>query len=400
MKVAVLLCAYAGCSFREARRSMEVFNFVLPFLGLDIPSHVTIREWLLKAGLAELRRKKKAIEDYAVIMDESITIAEHKLLMTLVVPAHQDGHPLACSDAEVVDIRVAGSHKGKDIQEAVKRTTETLGKAPSYAVTDNGRNLVKGLSDAGIDNHKDIGHTFGTFLKAAYEGDEEFTALTKEIGNARHFALTDVDYLMPSNMRAIARWMNVFDWARWAKNMIEAEHKLRPKERKMYAFLWEHGALVEELNEVMNCFRKVLGLCKDRGLSQKSVRECSAIIRQELMGRGSRLTRLGEMMMRYFAEEASLLKDENDVHHISSDLIESMFGYFKQRKSPNRMHGVTGFILVLPLRGRLSTLETARTFDFKAALEHNRIADVKAWERKTLPENLAAKRGRILSQAS
>ena len=229
---------------------------------------------------------------------------------------------------------------------------------------------------------------------------EEFDALTKEIGNARHFALTDVDYLMPCNMRAIARWMNVFDWARWAKDMIEAEHKLKSKERKMYAFLWEHGALVEELNEVMDCFRKVLDICKDRGLSRKTVLECNAVIRQGLMGRGHRLTRLGDMMLRYFAEEASLLKDENDVHHISSDLIESMFGYFKQRKSPNRMYGVTGFILVMPLRGKLSALESARTFDFKAALEHNRIADVKAWERKTLPENLAAKRVRILSQAS
>ena len=64
------------------------------------------------------------------------------------------------------------------------------------------------------------------------------------------------------------------------------------------------------------------------------------------------------------------------------------------------MYGVTCFILVMPLRGKLSALESARTFDFKAALEHNRIADVKAWERKTLPENLAAKRVRILSQAS
>ena len=331
MIVAVLLCAYAGCSFREAKRSMEVFNFVFPFLGLDIPSHVTIREWLLKAGLAELRHKKKAIEDYAVIMDESITIAEHKLLMTLAVPARQGGHPLACSDAEVVDIHVAGSHKGKDILEAIKRTTEALGKVPSYAVTDNGR----------------------------------------------HFALTDVDYLMPSNMRAIARWMNVFDWAHWAKDMIEAEHKLKSKERKMYAFLWEHGALVEELNEVMDCFRKVLDICKDRGLSRKSVLECNAVIRQGLMGRGNRLTRLGDMMLRYFDEESLLLKDDNDVHHISSDLIESMFGYFKQRKSPNRMYGVTCFILVMPLRGKLSALESARTFDFKAALEHNRIADVR-----------------------
>lgn len=400
MKAAVLLYTYAGNSFRGAERAMEEFNFVFPFLGLDIPSHVTIREWVLKAGLAELSREKKAIEDYAVIIDESITIAEHKVLMTLAVPARQDGHPLACSDADVVDIHVAGSHKGKDVRDAIERTTGTLGKAPSYAVTDNGRNLVKGLSDAGIDNHKDIGHTFGTFLKAVYDGDEEFSALTKEIGNARHFALTDVDYLMPCNMRAIARWMNMFDWARWAKDMIETEHKFNPKERKMYAFLWEHGALVEELNEVMGCFRKVLDVCKDKGLSWKSVAGCRTIIHQGLMGSGDRLTRLGDMMLRDFAEEVSPLKDENDVHHISSYLIESMFGYFKLRKSPNRMYGVTCFILVMPLRNKLSALETARAFDFKAALEHNRIADVKAWERKTLPENLAAKRVRILSQAS
>lgn len=65
-----------------------------------------------------------------------------------------------------------------------------------------------------------------------------------------------------------------------------------------------------------------------------------------------------------------------------------------------RKCGGVRFILVLPLHNRLSTLESARTFDFKAALEHNSIADVKAWERKTLPENLAAKRGRILRRAS
>ena len=59
-----------------------------------------------------------------------------------------------------------------------------------------------------------------SYRKAVYDGDEEFAALT------------DVGYLMPCNMRAIARWMNVFDWARWAKVMIEAEHNLKAWERK------------------------------------------------------------------------------------------------------------------------------------------------------------------------
>ena len=399
MKAAVLLYTYAGNSFRGAERSMEVFNFVFPFLGLDIPSHVTIREWVLKAGLEELCREKKAIEDYAVIIDESITIAEHKVLMTLAVPARQGGHSLACSDAEVVDIHVAGSHKGKDVQEAIERTTESLGKAPVYAVTDNGRNLVRGLSDAGIDNHRDISHTFGTFLKAVYDGDEEFAALTKEIGNARHFALTDVDYLMPNNMRALARWMNVSEWAKWARDMMEAVHKLNPKERSMYSFVWQHGALVEELSEVMSCFREVLALCKGSGLSGRTATESIAVINRQLMGRGERLTKLGRMMIGYFARESALLGSDEGGHNVSSDIIESLFGGFKERKSPNRMYGVTGFILVMPLETRLCTLQRTEKVDFKAALERNRILDVKLWERESLPENLAAKRARVLRQA-
>ena len=89
-------------------------------------------------------------------------------------------------------------------------------------VTDNGRNLVKGLDEAGIRGHRDISHTFGTYLKTIYGTDEEFISLSKAIGNARHYALTDVDYLMPNNMRALARWMNVFDWAKRARVLRQA----------------------------------------------------------------------------------------------------------------------------------------------------------------------------------
>lgn len=400
--MAALLYTYAGCSFRSVAKSVEVMNFIFPSLGLSGVSHVSVRDWVLKVGLDVYRHRCKGLtaeEAYAIIMDESITIAEHKILLTLKVPAEHPGRPMSRSDVEVADIHVASSHRGEDVKDAVARVVAEAGCSPAYAVTDNGRNLVKGLEVAGIKGHRDISHSFGTFLKAAYGKDEEFVSLTKAIGNARHYALTDVDYLMPNNMRALARWMNVFDWARWAKDMIDAEHKLRPKERKMYAFLWKHGALIEELNEVMSCFREVLALCKGSGLSRMTVMEGIAVINRQLMGRGERLTRLGSMMIGYFTREAALLGSDEDGHNVSSDIIESLFGGFKERKSPNRMYGVTGFILVMPLETRLCTLQRAAELDFKAALERNRIADIKLWERKNLPGNLAAKRARVLRQA-
>lgn len=400
--MAVLMYVYAGCSFRSVARSVEVMNLVFPSLGLPEVSHVSVRDWVLKSGLDAYKLRcggLTAETAYAIIMDESITIAEHKILLTLKASAEHPGVPLSRSDVEVADIHVGSSHKSGDVSEAVGRVAAAAGRAPEYAVTDNGRNLVKGIAEAGVRGHRDISHTFGTYLKAVYGADEEFISLTKAIGNARHYALTDVDYLMPNNMRALARWMNVFDWVKWAKDMMEACGTLTARERGMYSFVWRHGALVEELSEVMSCFRRVLTLCKESGLSRKTATRCVAIIKRELMGRGERLTKLGNMMTGYFCHETAMLVSDEDVHTVSSDIIESLFGDFKGRKSPNRMYGVTGFILVMPLETQLCTLKRATKFDFKAALERNRIADVIAWGRDNLPANLAAKRARVLRQA-
>lgn len=395
----MLLYIYSGNSFRAVERSMEVFNFVFPFLGLEVPSYVTVREWVLKAGLDTYVHRCKDLpveKAYAIVMDESITIAEHKILLGLKIPAQHPGKPITHSDVEVVDIHVAPSHNSSDARAAVERVTESVGHSPEYAVTDNGTSLAKGLKDVGLAGHRDISHTFGTFLKAIYDRDEQYISLTKAIGNARHFALTDVDYLMPCNMRALARYMNVFGWIRWAKNMMEATDKLSSKERKMYSFVWKHGSLVDELQEVAECYEKVLSVCKSKGLSFATYKECVAIINRSMMGRGQRLTRLAEMLLGYFRREITLLKTAEESHNVSSDIIESTFGYFKERKSDNRMYGVTGFVMVLPLHTKLSTLEAARNFDFKGCLERTHNSDLKAWKGKNLPENLAAKRARIL----
>lgn len=393
---------YGGISFRSVERCMEIVTFVFPFLRIEVPSYVTIRDWVLKAGLDTYRSRCKGMsadETYHIIMDESITIAEHKLLLSLAAPAEHPGKPLDHSDVEIVDIHVSSSHKHEDIAQTVGRIEEVTGKKPEYATTDNGTPLVKGLEDAGVASHRDISHTFGTFLKAIYDKDTEFVSLTKSIGNARHFALTDVDYLMPCNMRALARYMNVFNWVHWAKSIMESTDKLNSKERKMYSFVQEHAGLVYELYEVMNCFEKVLTICKGRGLSRTTASESISIVNKILMGKGSRMNKLGDMIVEYFRKETSLLKTDDECHNISSDIIESTFGYFKDRKSPNRMFGVTAYSLILPLHTKLCTLESARRFDFKARLESTHCQDVKEWQRENLPENLASKRAKILRNA-
>ena len=109
----MLLYIYSGNSLRAVGKSMEVFNFVFPFLGLKAPSYNTVRDWVLKAGLDTYAHRCKNLpvdEAYAIVMDESIAIAEHKILLSLKTSARHPGKPLAHSDVEVIDIHAASSH--------------------------------------------------------------------------------------------------------------------------------------------------------------------------------------------------------------------------------------------------------------------------------------------------
>lgn len=101
---------YAGCSFRSVAKAVEVINFVFPSLGLTEVSHTSVRDWVRKIGLDVYRRRHEDMtvgEAYSIIMDESITVAEHKILLTLKAPAESPGGALSRSDMEVADIHVA-----------------------------------------------------------------------------------------------------------------------------------------------------------------------------------------------------------------------------------------------------------------------------------------------------
>ena len=49
-------------------------------------------------------------------------------------------------------------------------------------------------------------------------------------------------------------------------------------------------------------------------------------------------------MLDYFKKEEALLVDDVQNDNISSDIIESDYGIFKSKKSPNKLYGITPLI--------------------------------------------------------
>jgi hypothetical protein len=83
----------------------------------------------------------------------------------------------------------------------------------------------------------------------------------------------------------------------------------------------------------------------------------------------------------------------------SSDVLESLFGVFKDRKSPNPLHGVTPFVLLLPLYARISNKKETVNFDFKQSLESVFLSEIEDWRKEKLLENQVSMRIKKLKAA-
>ena len=394
---ALLLCIYAGCSPRKAAKSIEVFNYMFQGLLGRNPAHTTIRTWLAKAGLDAIKHKSKSVDEaYAIIMDASISVNDQQMMLALKVPADHTGKALTHADEEVVGMAVSESWPAAKVKEFCEEIVEEQGHSPEYFITDNGKNLQKAIGLLETPHHRDISHTFAIYLKQVYEKDEEFISFKNLASNTKHLALTKYAYLMPAKQRSMARFMNLYPIVDWAKKILGNYHRMTDGERYYYSFVVRNASLVEELYEVLSAYSDIMKICKQDGFSMESGRQCKSIIRQRLLAGSERCRRLSGMMTSYFDKECELLTKEHPIHNISSDIIESDFGLFKDSMPSNKTNGFTESILCIPLRTKLGVLQNVKNMDIKAVMERRTVKDVEKWKKETLRPSPMIKRKNLL----
>ena len=84
----------------------------------------------------------------------------------------------------------------------------------------------------------------------------------------------------------------------------------------------------------------------------------------------------------------------------TSDIIESDFGIYKAKKSPNKLYGITSLVLILPLYPKTIDYSVAKKQYFKERLANVKLKDVDLWAKENLPENRVAIRSKTLNKAS
>ena len=393
-----MLYAFAGISSHQVPKVMQISQLLWKGITDSIPSHVTVLEWVEKCGLSLTKgcmKKNTAEEAYSVIFDNSITVCGQDLHLQLRSSSEHPGHSIGQTDVSVVRMKAGKGWDTEMIKTQLEETVKEEGRKPEYVVSDNGLNMCKAGRKLGLVHHKDISHSFGMFLETVYSKDPEFADFIAKKGYARKFSHTPMAPLMPPKRREYARFMNVFDTVHWAKSVLENGHLLSNREKYMLSFVWSHASLVEELEDVMQAYEYMEQLCKQEGLSHRTALECRRYVNTHLMTKGDRTRRLADMLIAYFNREEALLGSD-EVHNITSDIIESTFGCFKNRMSPNKNNGYTPLVLLIPLALRISNIEDCRRFHVEQLLSRTTITDIKRWRGDNLLPNPSIKRIKLM----
>lgn len=386
---------------RSIVKILKTFNEVYDGILGEIPCANTIDIWTRKCGLDTYARNAEELRDreYCEIMDESMMIGSNKLVLTLAAPAEHLQRPLTHSDVAVIGIDTAESFNAEKIRQTAVKSAAKVGHAPEYVITDNAKAMIKGVSDAGYRRHADITHTLGVFLERTYKDEEDFKEFCKQMSDAQfQHNMKRLAYLMPPKQRTVSRFINLDNWVKWSLKVLDVYHRLERAEKAALSFVPAHASLVDELSGVMRSVRFIESLCKQEGLSKASVNKCVGHLSATLLRGNERMRRLGISIIGYLGEEVSWMGD-NETHNNSSDIIESSYGVYKSRKSPNKLYGVTSLVLMMPVFEKLSNRKSARKYNFREHLENVKVRDIELWKKKNLSENLVSKRIRTLSSA-
>ena len=270
--VTVKLQTSAG--FRSIEKFMIILNSYY-HLTTKTPSHVTISNWVKKAGYYQITMPKEKANDWILIIDESIQIGAEKLLLILGIRVSKIGFTRALNYKDITIIsQVSKSGWNSElISEEIKKAEAQLGNI-YYAVSDRGPSIRKALNLCNIPQIHDLTHRVGNILKKVYKNDNEFIDFTKQASALRlKIQQTKWAFLLPPNQRSQSRFLNLKPVIKWATNMLLYLKTDLPEDFPIEKFAWINKAksIINELNTVMTNVEKIFTLLKNIGINKDTI---------------------------------------------------------------------------------------------------------------------------------
>jgi hypothetical protein len=369
--------------------------------GVATPCVETVRSWVLRLGLYLLQELPYRRADWVWIIDHTLQWGTARCLVILgVSQAHLNAHGfrLRHADVGVLAVEVVEHSDGEVVQQQLTALAARVG-VPRQIVSDHGADLTKGIrlfqqvQPTVIDTY-DVTHKMACLLKGLLAHDERWQAFVRQCAaTGARVRQTAGSFLLPPTLRAKARYMNLEALLNWAERMqgletpadtLRLAAALELSVTAASAWWQETFGWLEEFRSDLDTWSQYWELvCRAEaqvraaGLSVAAGRRYRASLPPP-RGSDARVPWLAEQIEAFLSAEGGKAGTGPALLG-SSEVIESVFGSYKQYVERSVWSEIGSNVLLLPV-----LLVTVTTALLGRALQAVRGREVWAWCREHL----------------
>lgn len=384
---------------RSAESALRLFHDAHGITG-EIPCWTTIRTWMQRVGVAAIDLPLEAADDWVWLADHSCQIGNDKVLVVLAVRASKmppPGTALKHEDLHVLIVQPGAQWKTEDVAKAYEKLAEKYGVPMALVVDgapelrDAAEVLQKQRPEMIVLN--DFKHKAANIMKATVGKDEQFTKFNSLVGSTRNAVQqTELAHLRPPNSKPKSRFMNlaaILHWAAmimWLLDHPEAKGRAGITDERFAEKLgWVHE-FSEEIaiwNECQDVVSAGVTFMNDQGLFRGATEALRACMGETSSSMAAEV----KQGLLEFTQESEKLLSEGQRLPISTEILESSFGLYKQLE---RQHSKGGFTSLLAAFGSL--LQPVTPQSVKRDLVHTPVKKMRAWVSENLGSTLTSKR--------
>lgn len=356
----ISLVLYACTSLRGASRTLGLISTFFE-INFSTPSWHTGRLWLLRLGYYKLTREKEKANDWIWIVDHTIQWGKEKCLVILGVrqSALPKADTILChEDVEPLALFPVTTSNGDVVYQQLEDTVFKTG-VPREIISDHGSDVKSGIEKFCAVHPEtcfiyDIKHKAATILKRELSTDDRWNEFIKLAAETRRkVQQTGLAVFAPPNQRTKSRYMNVEELVKWAIDTILLQNNQKGIENYEYdqeRFADKLGWLVDyqkdilKWHELIRIVEEAVGFVKFQGI----YRDCDIELLelQTFEARTKQSKRVREELLDFIDQEAQKAKG-NERLLGSSEIIESVFGKYKQLEHDQSKSGFTVFLMSL-----------------------------------------------------